>query len=264
MIFFKKKFDRKVYGWKRSDGQPNVGDELAIKVVKQILLSRDIAFDEFVDDNSQKLLSIGSVLHFAKDCDVVWGTGVNGKINPKEHKFNLLDVRAVRGPRTKFFLEERGIKVPDTFGDPALLCPLLMPISLFVDLPPVQEFLIIPHMSEVERMKAKYGKDNICSPLDHPYNFIRKILSAKLVYSSSLHGIILAEAYNIPVVWFKSDNGENDFKYYDYYEGTLRYSSVDSFELDEVTCLRFEKIKNLDHIQNELLKSFPFDMWKKK
>lgn len=263
MKIFTKKFDRKVYGWKRKDGRPNVGDELAIKIVKQMLFNRDIDFNCFVESSSRKLLSVGSVLHFAKDNDVIWGSGINGKIDHKEHKFNSLDVRAVRGPRTKMILEERGIEVPNIFGDPALLCPILLPNCFFTDLLPAQEFMIIPHMSEVKTMEDRYGKEKICSPLDHPYSFIKKILSAKLIYSSSLHGIILAEAYNIPVVWFKSDNGENEFKYYDYYEGTQRYSNIDTIFFDGIECLKFDKIRNLSYIQNQLIGSFPFDMWKK-
>lgn len=43
------------------------------------------------------------------------------------------------------------------------------------------------------------------------------------VYSSSLHGIILAEAYGVPAVMFRSYDKSVDFKYLDYYASTGRY-----------------------------------------
>ena len=61
---------------------------------------------------AQRLLTVGSILHFARDGDVVWGSGVNGKIPQELHRFRHLDIRAVRGPKTKAVLEERGLAVP--------------------------------------------------------------------------------------------------------------------------------------------------------
>ncbi len=105
MFLFKKSFDSKVYGWSRKDNIPNVGDELARKIVREILLFNDINETDFLKKiKNQKLMSIGSVMHFAKTQDVIWGTGVNGKVDINLHKFGQLDVRAVRGPKTRKFL----------------------------------------------------------------------------------------------------------------------------------------------------------------
>ena len=56
---------------------------------------------------------------------------------------------------------------------------------------------------------------------------INKIGKAKIVVSSSLHGLIFAEAYNKPAIWLKVTDkiiGGN-FKFHDYYEGTNRRNS---------------------------------------
>lgn len=260
MIFPKKKFDSKVYGWKRNDGIPNIGDELARKIVKAIILFRDIEMNNFSNKFKGRLFSIGSVMHFANTKDIIWGTGINGKVDRNLHKFNTLDVRAVRGPKTRNFLLERKINVPEVYGDPALLSSLFFPKELFLK-EKKNEFLVIPHMSEVEIYSQKFSQDILCSPLQNPYQFIEKIVNAKKVYSSSLHGIILAEAYNIPVVWLKSDNGEDEFKYYDYYEGTGRYKSLKKSKFEDYECLEFDKILDLHEIQKNLLKAFPYEFW---
>ena len=262
MELFKKKFDTKVYGWKRKDGLPNVGDELAKKIVKEILLFRDIDKNKFSKKYKGKLLSIGSVMHFAKNNDVVWGTGINGKVDERLHKFTKLDVRAVRGPLTRKFLLERNIEVPEIYGDPALLSPLFFSKKTFFINEIKKPFLVIPHMSELDLYKNKFPKDFLCSPLSNPYDFIAQLLSAEKIYSSSLHGIILAEAYGIPVTWIQSENGEDNFKYKDYYEGTGRdFNSIETESFYGFECWKFKKIPDLDAIQKKLIKSFPFEFW---
>ena len=52
---------------------------------------------------------------------------------------------------------------------------------------------------------------------------LEKILSCKLVLSSSLHGIVFAEAFGVPARWVElpgSKKSEKGFKYHDYYSGT--------------------------------------------
>ena len=59
MFFTKKSFNSKVYGWSRKDRMPNVGDELARKIVKEILLFNDINDTDFSKKfNRQKIMSI--------------------------------------------------------------------------------------------------------------------------------------------------------------------------------------------------------------
>ena len=55
-------------------------------------------------DKDRKLLALGSILTYARNNDVVWGSAVNGKwLDLKHYKFTTLDVRAVRGPLTREF-----------------------------------------------------------------------------------------------------------------------------------------------------------------
>ena len=63
---------------------------------------------------------------------------------------------------------------------------------------------------------------------------VNKICKAKVVFSSSLHGLIFAEAYKKPAVWLKITDkiiGGN-FKFDDYYEGTNRKNTPLAWEND--------------------------------
>lgn len=254
---------KSLYWWEPQDKTVNVGDQLSFDIVNLILAYRSKnVYDKI--SLSNKLLAIGSVMHFAKNNDTVWGTGINGKINDKYLKFNKLDVRAVRGPLTREKLIKKGIKCPEVFGDPAILTPLLYPREI-VDLQNSvsnKEFIVIPHLRD-DLEKYRNYSDNIVSPECYPLEFIRAIASAKMVVSSSLHGVIIAESYGIPAVYYKSGSGEHDFKYHDYYLGTGRSENEYNFatSIEEALTIKNEPIKNLQGLQAKLIEVFPLDLW---
>ncbi|WKK72506.1 hypothetical protein Q0F99_06060 [Rathayibacter oskolensis] len=107
----------------------NFGDLLGPVVVQGILKERGVG-PALRRPGSGTVMAVGSVMHKAHDGDIVWGTGVNGKVALALHDFTRLDVRAVRGPRTREWLREnKGIEAPAIYGDPALLLPTLFPGS---------------------------------------------------------------------------------------------------------------------------------------
>ena len=114
--------DLTFWRWSR---YPNFGDELSKAVVSLVLARGHMTVFDLVVRKRQ-LLAIGSILHFARDNAVVWGTGINGTEPEWRYGFRSLDVRAVRGPYTAEFLRRRKIAAPEVFGDPALLLPELV------------------------------------------------------------------------------------------------------------------------------------------
>ena len=95
--------------WWRSVPE-NFGDKLS-QVVIERLLNRKIKCSYGLKEEEPILLGIGSILHFARDGDVIWGSGF--RENPLgENRFKNIDVRAVRGPLTRSFLLIMGIDVP--------------------------------------------------------------------------------------------------------------------------------------------------------
>lgn len=249
---------RALYWWQPSDGRINVGDHLSKVIVDAMLALRDL---ELVHkrDRSRRLFAVGSILHNARDGEAVWGSGINAKIPDDAHRFRHLDVRAVRGPLTRQWLVDRGIAAPAVYGDPALLMPAFYPREL-VGAPAPVDFVVIPHFNEPVGKYAAW-QDRLLLPSTLPLAFVRGLLGAKRVVSSSLHGVILAEAYGIPAVYLDSGNGENRFKYDDYYGGTGRASWHAGRSVEECLDLGGNAPFDLAGLQKGLRDAFPYDLW---
>lgn len=248
--FYPLNADISLYWW-QPDQETNFGDELSCALVERIL-DRTISKATIEE---KKLLAIGSILHFARNGDVIWGAGINGKHpNPSDYCFSELDVRAVRGPLTRNFLDEMNINCPETYGDPALLIPMLFP-EFKVN--PKEEYVVIPHISEINLFE---GENHILLPTTPWSVVIQKIIEAKFVISSSLHGIIVAEAFGIPARLLRVTSNEPLFKYTDYYLGTGRSLFYPASSIEEAIEMGGEPPPICD--LELLLKSFPYDVFK--
>ena len=247
------------YFWRPKTEAPNIGDYLALCTVQFMLsiVDRHVLDKE---NKKQKLLSIGSVLHFANNGDCLWGTGRNGKVEDKLHTFSKLDVRSVRGPLTRQYLLEKGIPCPEIYGDPAILAPLMYPESIMCPTGPSQDVVIVSQLNDDLSFYNGYEK-LLVSPRLYPGDFIKEILKAKTIVSSSLHGIILAEAYGRNAIFLDSGSGETQFKYDDYYQGTGRKTYHITSKIDEAIKLVSTPIPELFDRQQALIKVFPNDLW---
>jgi len=247
-----------LYWWQPKSGGVNVGDHLSKVIVEAMLALRD---QDLLHkrDLTKRLFAIGSVLHNARDGETVWGSGINAKIPDAQHRFRQLDVRAVRGPLTQKWLMDRGMPVPEVYGDPALLMPEFYARDL-IGASAKTPFVVIPHFNEAP---AKYDayRDRLLLPNIKPLAFVRALLGAEKVVSSSLHGVILAEAYGIPATYLDSGNGENRFKYDDYYAGTGRTNWHSGRTVEECLDLGGNGPFDLHGIQAALREAFPYDLW---
>lgn len=194
-------------------------------------------------------ICIGSVLQWYADKNaIVWGTGLIKKTEVKECR----RICAVRGPLTRQELIRQGHSCPEVYGDPALLFPRYYN-------PPIKKRFkigIIPHYSEIDKPIVKqliqqqgfhfinikhYGKWS---------NFIDEILSCEYIISSSLHGCIISDAYNIPNIWckFSEYEAEGDwFKFKDYYQSVHKKIEYPIF---------ISKESNKDSIINRIIQEW--------
>lgn len=170
------------------------------------------------------ILCIGSIITWmTTPRSIIWGSGVqfpdeeilyNGKvIKPKK-------VLAVRGPLTRKYLLERNIDCPEIYGDPALLLPRYYTSRIEKK----HKIGIIPHFKEkkseqVNDLIQKYGFHFIdIQNFKNWKNLIDEINSCEFILSSSLHGIIIADAYGVPNSWveFEIQNLKR-FTFMDYF-----------------------------------------------
>ena len=240
------------FAWRGGSGGAtlrNFGDELGPLIVAE-MVTRLVPGPEPVRP-ARRLLSVGSVLHFADATDVVWGSGINGKIQRQRYPARL-DVRAVRGPLTRAALLGHGIRVPQVYGDPALLVA-----TLFPELRRRSETaeVVVPNLNELDRFA---GSAPLLDPRAPVWDVLEAIAGADFVTGTSLHALIIADALGIPsrpIV----PHAEHAWKYIDYYLGTGRPDIRFARDLDEARQLGGVPLPDFD--VEGLRAAFPVDLW---
>ncbi|MCW8927222.1 MAG: polysaccharide pyruvyl transferase family protein [Gammaproteobacteria bacterium] len=236
----------KMYWW---SGKPNVGDAISPFLVSA-LSEREVVSAK--KREHPKLLAVGSLMHYARAGDIIWGTGCISE--DTKIKTRRLHVTAVRGPRTRELLLKRGVDCPEVYGDPAILLPRFLAAKVVKK---KHRLGVIPHYMDREEVVISDPAVKVISVALPAEEFISEILSCERVISSSLHGIILAEAYGVAADWIKfSDRllGQN-FKFDDYFEGTGR-EAIEPLSADSIFLER-------EHPQAKfnvtgLIEAFPF------
>lgn len=231
----------------------NFGDLLGPMIVDLMLQRRGI--DPASGGNAQ-LVTIGSVLHFARDGATIWGAGRNGKVREDKHAWSNLDVRAVRGPLTASFLRNRGVIVPRVFGDPALLLPELMPeLQDWASAPKLHTTTVVLNLNDSHLGSQLSG---LIDPRRPVMEVLEHIARSHFVVASSLHAIVVAESVGIPARMLKSTT-EPVFKYQDYYEATGRPGFVIAEKISDALEMGGEKPAVWD--SQLLIDAFPYDLW---
>lgn len=236
----------------------NSGDTLGPLIVRKVAERNGI---QNLGSGSGRLLSVGSVLHFAKSGDTIWGTGLNGKIHPSRHDCRDLDVRAVRGPRTAKFLTDRGVSCPEVYGDPVLLLPTLVPeLRVWAKEPKRYPLTVIPDFNEhAQFLESKEidGRD-VISPRRPVLECLERIARSEFVAGSSLHAVVVAESLGIPARVIHSRH-EPELKNRDYFEGTGRFDVEIADSLRTARAMGGASQVEWDGMR--LLHAFPTDLW---
>lgn len=192
------------------DNTRNFGDLLGPWLVEQ-MTGIEVTW---VPKHEPHYITIGSVLGRVSPSTVAWGTGSFGS----EHKSNITRgsrYLAARGPLTRARLEMFKQQCPAVYGDPALLVPEFHSAVGQQE----HELGVILRWSE-NRRKALFNVDGV-KMIDLENGDIEETLDAitscKLIVSTSLHGLILADAYGIPNSWLIADTGYGkEHKFWDY------------------------------------------------
>lgn len=241
-----------LHWWKYSAEEQNIGDMLSPVVVQYMI--HFFGLPEKTRE-TKHLFAIGSIIDTGYQDTTVWGSGVlYGEDKWWWRLFRKLDIRCVRGPETRKVLQDNGYRCPEIYGDPAILMPEIYPAPH--DVIKEYEYRVVRHHAY-----AQDTRDSL-SPITSDWkSFINEILKSKLIISSSLHGIILAEAYGIPAILLSEQN-MNLFKYRDYYYSTGRYQFPVAASVEEALKMSPAPLPDLEPLRESLISAFPVDLWR--
>ena len=213
----------------------NYGDALGLLLPKLLeinnghILPKRLVFSRQYR-SGVNLQMIGSTLGDVDAHSVVCGIGAVAE--GQRVQAAPLQIVSVRGPLTRNLLLAQGIDCPAVYGDPAMLLPLF-----YTPKSKSKKYKIglIPHYVDkgteaVVRLCAN-SEVHLIDILLPPNRGLRmsvdkywkqwidELCNCEYIISSSLHGLILAEAYKIPTLWAVFSNNINggDFKFMDYY-----------------------------------------------
>lgn len=203
----------------------NVGDTLTPYILEHFV--KDTEFIQVKEQVAGKLIVVGSIMRVINSGDTILGAGVMRETDqfPQSKECKFL---AVRGKLSQKILESYGAKVPNVYGDPALLLPLMYKPK---GIKKTHKVGIIPHFVDkrviTQEVGDKLAKGESWKMIDiflQWEEFVNEILTCERVISSSLHGIVIAEAYGLPAEWVVLSDRVigNGFKFKDYLTGTGR------------------------------------------
>lgn len=248
--------------WWEQPHPGNLGDVLSPYIVEKLT---DIP-PKFVG-RKEGMLAIGSIIKWASNKSSIWGAGTSseGIDLPKNAKYH-----AVRGPYTRQEVLNNGGDCPEIYGDPAWILPKLYNPAIKKTNKVGMILHFIHEDSNIcisEKVKSisirRVGFDQI-------EQFMDEMLSCERIISSSLHGVILANAYNIPVVWATVTDSAgaihgDGIKFKDYFNTIGINEDLKPVNLTELSDLSEESLNSLDFWLPEkdinveqLIKAAPF------
>eukprot|EP00048_Salpingoeca_helianthica_P021193 m.10879 g.10879 ORF g.10879 m.10879 type:complete len:724 (+) comp5687_c0_seq1:165-2336(+) len=218
------------------------------------------------NSNHPKLLAVGSVLAFARTGDVLWGVGVHEKSLSKVdwEGVKRTTITALRGPLGCAALKKEGVlKCGEGVGDPALFAPVVWPWLRPSANPKHARCYIPHHFDEVFVPMATSLGYNVILSSQSPIKVAEAMMQCAHVVSSSLHGLIFADAFGIPATWLRNVSSpvaeEGVLKYRDHFASTGRVVTPTESLADPPTPIPRLAPEKLKRLLFGLIDSFPYD-----
>ena len=210
-------------------GKPNFGDLLTPYFLKRFCNPKEYTLVK--NKTGPKVISCGSIMSVCTLQTLVYGAGI------RDRKQNIQNgiIQIVRGPITRQRMVELNYACPPVYGDPGLLLPLYYhpTIQKRIPLGIIPHYLHYAQALEIFKTAIDTGQVSVIRLLNpNIEETIDALLECHALVSSSLHGLIVADAYGIPNKWIYFDDaitGDNT-KYYDY------FASVDRKDKTYISC----------------------------
>jgi pyruvyltransferase len=200
----------------------NVGDQLNPFLLPRLF---DVDVTLATLPTAPHLAAIGSILQATNERSQVWGTGVMHDTY-RVPNLSAGNVHAVRGKLSYQWLRSGGINLRDIpLGEPGFLANDALRDT---NQPKRFEIGIVPHYQDRRLVcsSSLVAEDSVADLSVHsePGAFLADMASCRVVVSSSLHGLVLAESLGIPNVWvkFSDRTGGGKFKFLDWFSLAAR------------------------------------------
>lgn len=210
-----------VYWWDKSS---NFGDAVGPWLIERMTgLTPSNARNTKLGD--RPLLTVGSIIGMLpRDAADIWGSGLMAPLEgpnlEKLSQYTDIKVHAVRGRITRDeLITKLGWNVPEIYGDPALLLPrFLLPEGNQAS---QDKISLVPHYAHAKYFNAVSDKNiHVVDVKQGLEAVVSEIASSRVCVSTSLHGVIIAQAYNVPWVWLRIHDhklGGDQFKFNDFF-----------------------------------------------
>ena len=192
----------------------NVGDSFSALLVTG-LTGRQVHVVGEEPLDRPNLVGAGSLAQWADAQSFLWGCGLmEPRLLPAVPPRTVL---GVRGPLTRAALQAHGIQCDGALCDPGWLLPAVIESAA-----PQHPVGVVPHYVDAATQFVDRRRREGVPIIDvhaPPMDFVRQLTSCERIVSSSLHGIVLAHAYDRPAVWVQISRRVlgGGFKFRDYY-----------------------------------------------
>lgn len=259
----------RTYWW---DAVPNFGDLVGPALVG-LITGRDVVNIKGATSSGSVLYTAGSVFGLIRSPgSLIWGSGVIAPLSDSKVEYlrtrQPRAIHAVRGRHTRTELVNKlGWKVPEVFGDPALLYPK------FYEPTPgrasSRRTVLVPHYIHKDLFDdGQLPEDvHVVNVGQGPEAVIDEIANADYCISSSLHGLIIAQAYGVPWTWLRIEDTPtvgDRFKFQDFFScldcSRISQHSIASAEVRslDIAALARRAYRPPDRLDNgDLLSAFP-------
>ena len=226
-------------------GRPNFGDDANPRLF-QVLGTKEKIKIRFSKQSELHFLGMGSILEKSNSNSIVLGSGF---IRPPKKDVDI-GYRSIVCVRGELSLDNLKLKKSCLLGDPMVMISLLLQ-----RIEPEIDIGLVPHESNYLSYKSKYGKRfTVIDPRREPFETIKRISQCKSLISQSLHGLIVADAMEIPNLWLEPTDSilGGKYKFMDYFStvsGDTRCLSINQLNEGDpsrssycVREFRFDKI----------------------
>ena len=241
------------------NAESNFGDQIMPDLIRK-LFGYEVKWSPIKDCD---LIGAGSLLGIADGKDnYVWGSGF---ISEGLNTNNNLRYCAVRGKTTRNRIDKKWRNIP--LGDPGLLMNLVYPSTGSK----TDKIGVVPHYVDKNHRLINEMRDDerfivLDVENDGPKKIAEQVSRCRLVLSSSLHGLIFADSFNVPNIHVKLSDKVvgGSYKFLDYYSSIgKKYRIADNAKILNDKYLNdiinnYTPVKNLKTIQRELIEAFPF------